>query len=353
MPRCWLCRHDTCHLGRRAVAGHGLCRATGHAAPPDCDLLLLPTRARPAPRPGSRPPPLLGVVRSTTVATARYLLRLYGDAPLDITYVGNCPSASSDPADRPPAPPRRLLCVARSTRDRRCTGAPRLQLLFRTRSPTLRLTPRRAPDRSRAPGRHGRRRQWDRRGNGGSALPLVPRSVVDVRDVEYAAELAQYLITGAPVLLDLAPRLGCACSGAVSGVAASSARAVVMALEPPRSPGPVVETDLQIDLDLPLKIDEVPEPVARMVAVDRAPADGPAKRPAEREVEWQRGIAVAAERAPGTGAAPPTLGPGCYVDGLVACLLRAGRTRSSRVRTAAQGPSPGTVTGMNRSARVP
>ena len=54
--------------------------------------------------------------------------------------------------------------------------------------------------------------------------PCISRSVVEILDVEYAAELAQYLIAGAPVLIDLGPRLGCACSGAVSGVTASQAR---------------------------------------------------------------------------------------------------------------------------------
>ncbi len=80
--------------------------------------------------------------------------------------------------------------------------------------------------------------------------PCISRSVVEILDVEYAAELAQYLIAGAPVLIDLGPRLGCACSGAVSGVTASQARDAVVAIEPPRSPTPVVEPDVSADVDL-------------------------------------------------------------------------------------------------------
>jgi hypothetical protein len=74
--------------------------------------------------------------------------------------------------------------------------------------------------------------------------------VVEIYEVEYASELAQYLITGAPVLVDLGPRLGCACSGAVSGVTAAQARDAVIAIEPPRSPTPVVEPDVSADVDL-------------------------------------------------------------------------------------------------------
>jgi hypothetical protein len=81
--------------------------------------------------------------------------------------------------------------------------------------------------------------------------------VVSIRDVEYAAELAQYLIMAEPVLLDVAPRLGCACSGAVSGVAVADARAAVMALEPPRSPGPVVDSSIDLELDLKPRVEEL------------------------------------------------------------------------------------------------
>ena len=48
---------------------------------------------------GLRFPGLVSYV-APPVATARYLRRLYGDAPLDITYVGGCPSGGDTVIDR-------------------------------------------------------------------------------------------------------------------------------------------------------------------------------------------------------------------------------------------------------------
>lgn len=192
------------------------------------------------------------------VATARYLRRLYGDAPLDVTYVGACPSASDEPAiDRQVRPEEFFASLIA-----RGINPAQEPLVFNSFF---------APDRRRCislPGglpidrvlqEGGGSEQTAARSDDGDAapsFPLIPRSVVEVREVEYAAELAQYLIMSAPVLLDLGPRLGCACSGAIGGVPVAQARAAVLALEPPRSPTAVVESDVHIDMDLDLAPDE-------------------------------------------------------------------------------------------------
>jgi hypothetical protein len=191
------------------------------------------------------------------IATARYLRALYGDTPLDITYVGNCPSANSDPS------------IARQIRPEDFFASLTARGIVAAREPLV-FNSFFAPDRRRSVSLPGglpidRILQeppgtGDVEGpekNGSSSLPLVPRSVVSIRDVEYAAELAQYLIMAEPVLLDVAPRLGCACSGAVSGVAVADARAAVMALEPPRSPGPVVDSSIDLELDLKPRVEEL------------------------------------------------------------------------------------------------
>jgi hypothetical protein len=210
--------------------------------------------------PGADLLPFLVSFVAPPVATARYLRELYGDTPIDITYVGTCPSASHEPSiDRQVRPEEfyasltdRGIAVAEeplvfnsffAPDRRRCHSLPGglpIDSLLEAQDGTAR-----AADNA----------GGDDTGDGAGdedddALPFIPRSVVEIREVEYAAELAQYLITGAPVLIDLGPRLGCACSGAVSGVTAAQARDAVIALEPPRSPTPVVEPDVSADVDL-------------------------------------------------------------------------------------------------------
>jgi len=201
------------------------------------------------------------------IATARYLRQLYGDAPLDITYVGACPSASADVAiDRQIRPDEFFAGLAA-----RGIVAAQEPLVFNSIL---------APDRRRChslPGGlpidavlQGSEPVASAPSEPAVHAPLIPRSVVEIREIEYAAEVAQYLIMSSPVLLDLAPRLGCVCSGAIPGVPVSQARAAVMALEPPRSPTPVVESDIHVDLDLDPGRDD---PRAMRLADVEPPAD--------------------------------------------------------------------------------
>jgi hypothetical protein len=219
--------------------------------------------------PGPDLVPFLMSFVAPPVATARYLRRLYGDAPLDITYVGGCPSAGDDAAiDRQIRPEDFFASLIA-----RGIVPAQEPLVFNSFF---------APDRRRCHSLPGGL-PIDRilQGPDGSeqgttedtaALPIVPRSVVEIREVEYAAELAQYLIMAAPVLLDLAPRLGCVCSGALPGIPVTHARAAVMSLEPPRSPTPVVERDMSVDVFLDPAAHDTPAPLL----ADAAPAAGAA-----------------------------------------------------------------------------
>jgi len=54
------------------------------------------------------------------------------------------------------------------------------------------------------------------------------------------------------VLIDMAARLGCACSGISANVSAHSARIAVMSLEPPRSAVPILDSAIHIAVDAPL-----------------------------------------------------------------------------------------------------
>jgi hypothetical protein len=191
--------------------------------------------------------PFLVSFTAPPIATARYLRQLYGDAPLDITFVGACPSAGAD------------VAIDRQIRPEEFFAALAARGIVPAQEPLV-FNSILAPDRRRChslPGGlpidailQGAEPALGGRPGAATRPPLIPRSVVEVREIEYAAEVAQYLIMSAPVLLDLAPRLGCVCSGAIAGVPVSHARAAVMALEPPRSPTPIVEPDIAVDVEL-------------------------------------------------------------------------------------------------------
>jgi hypothetical protein len=320
--------------------------------------------------PGPDLVPFLMSFVAPPVATARYLRRLYADMPIEITYVGNCPSANSDPD------------IARQVRPEDFFTALTARGIVAAREPLV-FNSFFAPDRRRAvslPGGLPIDRVLQEplepveakdpspkdvsapvlstedaptpKANGTSPLPLVPRSVVSIRDVEYAPELAQYLIMAEPVLLDIAPRLGCACSGAVSGVPVADARAAVMALEPPRSPGPVVDIHVELDLELPIEVSEPAladvEPPAPTPSLDDLwPADpAPVPAVADRAVETP---VIRADAPKPANAEPSDTAPASW---LASCALAASD----------QPPPPGVPTspsssrspaGADRGAGVP
>jgi hypothetical protein len=111
---------------------------------------------------------------------------------------------------------------------------------------------------------------------------------------ELVGDVAQQLLAKEHVLLDVAPRLGCACSGAVADTPPEAARARVTTLEPPRATSPIVDDRVPIEIELPLPsvardpVDVVPavatrrsSGAARVVPATTATSEPPAPPPVE------------------------------------------------------------------------
>jgi hypothetical protein len=166
------------------------------------------------------------------VAAARYLRHLYGADPVRITYIGNCPGAADEAIDAH-LPPADFLEALK----RRGLPPDRQPRVFDSVIP---------PDRRRHASLPG-----------GLPTPellwtVQRRVLVELDEQEYLPELAQHLVAAECVLLDLAPRLGCACSGVTGGVPAATARQSVLSLEPPRAPQPPIDTSVYLALARPL-----------------------------------------------------------------------------------------------------
>jgi hypothetical protein len=155
------------------------------------------------------------------VATARYLRRVYGERRVHITFAGACPSAADSAIDAWLTPPELLERFSVNAID-----LARQPQLFESVLP---------PDRRRHLSQPGGLPAAER----GAVLPRA-RQVVEIDDADVLASLRRHLMGSVRALVDVAPRLGCACSGASPGVAASEARLAVTLLEPPRSARPVL-----------------------------------------------------------------------------------------------------------------
>ena len=180
--------------------------------------------------PGDDLAPLLVPVVAPPVAAARYLRHVLADTPLRITYIGRCPSASADPSIDVQLSPAAFL---RQLSERGIVLADQ-PTVFDSVLP---------PD---------RRRHLSL--PGGTPAPSSlwegerTRTLIEIESDEYKSELAQHLIAHRRAVIDLAPRLGCACSGAVGTTVQAGARAAVMTGEPPRAPHPVVEAPAELQL---------------------------------------------------------------------------------------------------------
>ncbi|HXY31697.1 MAG TPA: [Fe-Fe] hydrogenase large subunit C-terminal domain-containing protein, partial [Gemmatimonadaceae bacterium] len=166
---------------------------------------------------------------SPPVATARYLRAMCEQAPLHITYVGDCPGADDPTIDRRMSPRE-------------------LQALFEERG----IVPSaQRPDLGDNPPRD-RRRYYSL--PGGVPAPewlgtdWPKRVLVDTDASEALAELAHRAHGRENALIDLAPQLGCACSGAGPGVAAVDGRRSVTALEPPRARSDILDPKLAVEV---------------------------------------------------------------------------------------------------------
>jgi hypothetical protein len=78
----------------------------------------------------------------------------------------------------------------------------------------------------------------------------LPHGLAEVETADFVSQLAEYLLSHDPILVDVAPALGCACAGAGEMVAPYSARIAVMSLEPPRSPASPLVLNPAVDVSL-------------------------------------------------------------------------------------------------------
>jgi len=181
---------------------------------------------------GDLRPVLLPLV-SPPVALARYLRALSHPTRMRVTYVGGCPGAVDDAIDIRMTPDALMAMLAER----------QIVLEEQPRVFESIIPPDRRRFRSQPGGTPTSDHLWTETGS---------RSLAEVESEDFVAEIAQLLLIGANVLIDVGPRLGCVCSGAVAGVQPGEARSIIEAAEPPRATTPVVDEDPPIDLDLPV-----------------------------------------------------------------------------------------------------
>ena len=202
-------------------------------------------------------------VEAPPVATARYLRALYENTQIHVTYAGGCPAAAMHSEIDAHFTPSELfgLLAERGVRLSAQQQDPESAPVLRR----FRSLPGGAP----AP-----QELWAQNG----------RTLVELDDSDYSSELAQRLIARERALFDLAPRLGCVCSGVINGGAPKDARAAVMATEPPRARGEVLDPRVQVDVER-----RIPAP-----SRNRTPTTRPESHPAYRELIAQENGRVSA-----------------------------------------------------------
>ena len=229
--------------------------------------------------------PFLVPLVSPPVAAARYLRRAFAPARPRIVYIGACPAAVAPELDERLTPDELASRLAEDG----------ISLLSQPKVFESVVPP-------------DRRRTLSLPGGVPTAEALhrasPPRALVVLDGPDYAEELAQQLLAGETTLVDVAPALGCACSGVTTGMPPHAARGAVIALEPPRSTTSAVELTPPLDLGAPLP-PVAPEPPA--------PADGPPLVADFRvKPSPSRGTPVTARegRAPSPPGATPAYPPG-------------------------------------------
>lgn len=201
--------------------------------------------------------PFLVSLVAPPVVLARYLRAAYAPRKLRITYVGRCPGAGDEAIDARLTPDE-LLAIFR---DRHIAVEDQPQEFDSV------LPPDRRRYRSQPGGLPTPEMLWSLESTGG-----VARSVVELYGDELPVELAQHLLAGQPVLIDVAPKLGCVCSGANANANPAEARALVTALEPPRASSPVIDDTIATEATLPL-------PASPRSAIDVVSPPAPAASP--------------------------------------------------------------------------
>ena len=203
--------------------------------------------------------PFLISLVAPPVVLARYLRAAQPHGKLRITYVGRCPGAADEAIDARLTPDELLAIFA----DRHIALDMQPDVFDSV------IPPDRRRHRSLPGGLPTAEMLWSAGANGD-----VSRSLVELYGDELPVELAQHLLAGKPTLIDVAPKLGCVCSGAAAEVEPAQARSRVAALEPPRAPRPVLDETVAIDAALPL-------PASPRSAIDivAPPANAPSVEP--------------------------------------------------------------------------
>ncbi|MGQ0715460.1 MAG: hypothetical protein ACT4PJ_17310 [Gemmatimonadaceae bacterium] len=189
------------------------------------------------------------------VACARYLRALYGYGRVRITYIGACPGAHDPAIDAHLSPIQFLGVLAQ------------LGVVLHEQPDVFdSVLP---PDRRRYRSVPGGAPTSEMLRLGGSA-----RTLHEIIEADWKTELAQRLLSRERALFDVAPALGCHCSGARPGVIPTEARAAVVALEPPRAPSDVIDLNVAVDVDRGLPV-VTPRPQSATVeiAIPSAPPD--------------------------------------------------------------------------------
>ena len=233
--------------------------------------------------------PVLIALVPPPVAVARYLHAHYGRDRMHLTYIGSCPGAADESIDAAVSPDEFFASL--TARGISVTDQPQV---FDSVIP---------PDRRRfysiAGGVPSAEQLWSI-GNG--------RSLVELDGEDYLIDLAQHLLSHECALIDLAPRLGCACSGASGTIPARSARAAVAVIEPPRAASAVIDVGVAVDLRRPIESTMVPPDVGHVQHAPRdrsaSPHDAAPSNPAAAELH-NPGDAAAARagryRSPAAG----------------------------------------------------
>ena len=232
--------------------------------------------------PGADLAPFLVSLVSPPVAVARYLRSVYGEHGVHVTYIGACPGADDPSIDVHLTPDAFIAELADFG-----IALSEQPLVFDSIVP---------PD----------RRRWCSLPGGVPNADTLwadtdGRTIVEIERGDATTELAQHIIAREHVLLDLAPSLGCACSGAVGLVSPDRARALVTAAEPPRALSPVIDAAVVVSLDVPVA------PVAPEARPDLALApDVGSATVLERVLDELLGSGVPAEREPRLASASPS-----------------------------------------------
>jgi len=197
--------------------------------------------------PGPDLAPFLVSLVSPPVATARYLRAAYGEHGVHITYIGGCPSADDPSIDERLTPDAFLADLADQG-----IALSEQPLVFDSIVP---------PD----------RRRWCSLPGGAPTAEILwgdndARALVEIDRDDVSTDLAQHIITHEHVLLDLAPSLGCVCSGAIGSLPSRSARSAVTAVEPPRALKPVIDPAPMVSLDVPVAEQAMSAPVIAVVS---------------------------------------------------------------------------------------